>query len=368
MQVGIDGGAPTSNGPTLGDTVAVETPGTAAQTVVYTPTSVDSGTVNLTTITSLITLASIESLTVNGDENNDVFSVVGTAGADSFAATPGPTTDSGTMQVNNLLGVTYQNLGATGSVTANGNGGTDAITVNGTNENDTFTVAPTTGAVTLNTDLPVKTTAIAGLVLNGNDGDDIFTLNAGLPYTTTLINGGNPSASDTLNLSGATAAVAVTLANSVLATDTTVTGFGGTVSLTGVEVANLALNSKTLSVAGSAGNDAITYTPTGAAAGTFQDAGLNTLFNFSGATGAAAGFTVTGAAGTSNALIVDGTSSADAITLAGNASTNSATVTNGGLQPVTIGANIPEPHGQWLGRQQYVDRQFQAGNPIPMPD
>ena len=161
----------------------------------------------------------------------------------------------------------------------------------------------------------------------------------------------------------------VNLANSTVSPTTAITGYNSgaiaPINLASIGVANLALGGKVLTANGQAGNDAITYTPTGALAGTFQDAGLSTVFNFSGATGAASGFTVTGAAGTSNALIVDGTSSADAITLAGNASANSATVTNAGLQPVTIGADIPNLTVNGLGGSNTLTVNFSAGNPIP---
>ena len=231
----VDGGPPSAHGGTLGDTVAVETTGTAAQTVAYTPTGVNAGSVALSTITSSVTLVNVENLTVNGNENNDLFSVIGTAGADSIVATPGPTTDSGKFQVNNLLGVTYQDLGSTGTVTANGAAGTDTLVVNGTPANDTFNVAGTTGTVTLNANLPILQTAVENLVLHGFDGDDSFNLHATLPYTTTTVDGGNPTASDITNLTGATGAVTVNLADSTLAvpTNTTITGYGGTVTLTG---------------------------------------------------------------------------------------------------------------------------------------
>ena len=39
-----------------------------------------------------------------------------------------------------------------------------------------------------------------------------------------------------------------------------------------------------LTAVGTAENDALTYTPTGTSAGTFQDAGLNTVFNFTNQT------------------------------------------------------------------------------------
>ena len=63
------------------------------------------------------------------------------------------------------------------------------------------------------------------------------------------------------------------------------TGYGGTVTLIGVEVANLDATSFPLKAVGTADDDTLTYTPTLANAGTFQNADLNTVFNFTNVTG-----------------------------------------------------------------------------------
>ena len=62
--------------------------------------------------------------------------------------------------------------------------------------------------------------------------------------------------------------VTVKLADSTIPTNTTITGYGGTVTLIGIDTANLDATGNALTVAGTARNDTITYTPTGAAAGT----------------------------------------------------------------------------------------------------
>jgi len=108
-------------------------------------------------------------------------------------------------------------------------------------------------------------------------------LTVGAGFTTTTLDGGDPSGRDTANLAGASGLVTVNLANSTLSTNTTITGYGGpvsTVTLIGDEVANLNANSGGLTINGTAQPDALTYTPTGASAGTVTSAGLNTVFNF----------------------------------------------------------------------------------------
>src|SRR5207249_4942038 len=80
VQVTIDGGTATN-----GDTLRVETPDTAprvAETVLYTPTGINSGTLNITSLTSLVTLSQIENLSYVGDNtiagqplDNDILTV-----------------------------------------------------------------------------------------------------------------------------------------------------------------------------------------------------------------------------------------------------------------------------------------------------
>ncbi len=137
-------------------------------------------------------------------------------------------------------------------------------------------MAAATGAVTLNTQLTVSTPGVANLALNGLGGNDTFVLHGSLPYAATTVSGDS-----IMNLTGATGPVTVNLADSTVPTNTTITGYGGTVTLIGVDVANLDANNNSMSVVGTSQNDTITYTPSGAAAGSFQNAGLNTVFNVS---------------------------------------------------------------------------------------
>ena len=77
VQVTINGGAPQTLGGRLGDTFSLETPdgATAAQTVAYTPTGPNSGTLNDSTLASLITLTDIEQVFYNGGANGDALHV-----------------------------------------------------------------------------------------------------------------------------------------------------------------------------------------------------------------------------------------------------------------------------------------------------
>src|SRR5262249_41408660 len=160
--------------------------------------------------------------------------------------TPGAAIDAGHVDITSNLSpvsatpLDYSNLGVGGNVTmANQGGGrADAFIYNGTAANDTFGVTAA-GVVTLTNgatglaQLPVNTPGVIRLVLNGLEGDDTFNVAAGIPFTSTTINGGDPSASDVLNLTGDGTAIAVTLGGATQ----TVTGGGlGTVNISGVEI------------------------------------------------------------------------------------------------------------------------------------
>ena len=101
--------------------------------------------------------------------------------------------------------------------------GRTRLELNGTDNSDVFDVnfpadqiqifdqASSLVTVALNTG------GINALELRGLNGDDTFNLFGRLPYLGgTLVNGGDPSGSDIVNLSGATGSVTVNLADSTL--------------------------------------------------------------------------------------------------------------------------------------------------------
>ena len=291
----VNGGDPTTGSDTL---VAN---GTAAKDLInYKPTSPNAGSI---TGAGPVTIAftTVENVAINGQGGGDVLTYTSPANAFGSALqyTPGATPDAGTITGSQIGGtplvpLAFTNLGVAGSVafaTANA-GASDTLTVNGTTASDIFNVTGATGTVQivtpggLPTTVPITTAAVSNLILQGLDGDDVFNLTGTLPYATTLVDGGNPSASDTVVLSTAAAAapIVVTVANATASppTLTTVTGYGGTVSLTGIEKANLNATGagSTLKVNGTPNDDKFTYQPTSATGGNLSLAGLNTAFSF----------------------------------------------------------------------------------------
>ncbi|HVX13123.1 MAG TPA: DUF4214 domain-containing protein [Pirellulales bacterium] len=339
----VNGGGPT----VAGDTLIVNGT-TGADTMVYTPSAVDSTGGGVTGAGPVpVTFTAVSQLNINGQGGGDSLSIVSPAGADTIKLTPGATFDSGSLTDSNatlgtLVPVAFSHLGTGGSLKLSDTGGAaaDSLTYNGTAGNNTFdVVAAAGGTVTLNGQLPVTTPGVANLTLNGAASTDQFNLAGTLPYTTTTLVG-NSAGGDVASLTGASGAVAVNLANSaaIPPTNTTITGYGGTVTLIGVDVANLDAGGNALTANGSALNDVLTYTPSGPQSGTFTNAGLNTTFNF---TNVAGPFTVTGGGGTANQVNVDGTGGRDLIGIREDIRTVSVTdASNTLLAPVVLGSGV----------------------------
>ncbi|MCY2927699.1 MAG: hypothetical protein NT031_20105, partial [Planctomycetota bacterium] len=229
----VNGGDPTAS-----DTLIVN--GTAATTVVDTALGTITGAGLLP-----ITYTTVEHLTVNTGASTTL-SVTGSA---TYAVTPGLASDAGTVQTATLP-IAFVGLGAGETLSLTGTAGADALVVNGTDANDAFTLAATTGDVTLTGRATVTTTGIESLTLNGLDGDDTFTVTGAQPYTSILLAGGDPSASDVVNLTGDGANdLTVNTLGNANGVNPTVTGGGlGTVTLSGDEVVNLNAAGRALTV------------------------------------------------------------------------------------------------------------------------
>jgi hypothetical protein len=284
VNVTIDGGPPSAGEPSGADRVVVETPGAAAETALYAPTASDGGTLDITNLSSLVTLIRIEELLYDGEADNDSLTTTALGGPDTIIHTPGANDQAGTFQVNALLPISYQNMGSAGILTADGLGGPDTLIYNGTAANDAFVVG-TAGQVNLNSRLAVNTASIDVLTLEGLAGDDAFTLVPAIsasPYATINFNGGSQAsaAGDKTNLIGTAGADIVHVSGQV------VTSAGKVVASSGVEEINLDLLGDTdeLIYDGVSGvSEAINVISSGiAGGGQFSVPGV-TLVNFNGA-------------------------------------------------------------------------------------
>jgi hypothetical protein len=236
VDVTINGGAPAADT----DTLIVQTPGNDPgtlgldpETVTYTPTAFDSGTLDLSSLSSLVTINTTEVVIYDGQGDNDSLTIVGTIDPDIIVHTPGVNDQAGTFQVNSLLALSYQNLGSDGSLTADGGVGTDTLVYNGTAANDSFTIG-NAGEVTLNSRLVLNTTIVEVLTLEGLDGDDTFTLVPAISdsvYSTINLNGGGQASAtgDRVFLIGTAGADNILISGQVVSLG------GKTINGTGIE-------------------------------------------------------------------------------------------------------------------------------------
>ncbi len=294
------------NDPTASDTLIVN--GTSGQDDIdYRPDTLGSGSVNVNS-NPTINFTTIESLVIDGQGGNDQLAYIapGNDGdGNNLTLTSSVVSDTSTITGHEVGGdqltpLTFQHVGDGASIEfSNANEGrSDSLDVYGSAAADQFNLDPDDGGSldvyrldepgNVRVMIEVLTPSISTLALHAADGDDQFNVvcmennNVALPYDNLIIDGGNPSASDIVNLINPSGPVTVNLGNTALSTDTTITGFGGTITLQGDEVVNLSLNGQTLTVNGTSQPENVSYTPTGTLAGTFSVAGLNTVFNFSG--------------------------------------------------------------------------------------
>ena len=311
---------------------------TATETFEYQPSGTDGGTL-LTTGRPNVTFDEIEAVTIDGrsDLNDDTLILRTEAGFDVVTLAPGANVDSGVFHINATAGseappsLTFRALGQDSFIELlSGAGGSreDAFEYRGTGVTDTFNVTPANGGtINLNIRKEVRASGINSLSLQGLEGDDIFNLTGALPFTNTVIDGGSPSASDVVNLTAATGAVTIDLAA------LTVTGYGGTVSLIGVETLNATAGANTVTVLGTAGPDDLSVTPTSSTAATMRLAGLNLVVNTSNT--AALNIELLGGG---DHLTVNGTQNSETLTV--NSTTVVATTT--GFKTVTYSAATTE--------------------------
>ncbi len=158
VDVTIAGGAPAAPTGDQGDVFEMETPGT--QTVIFTPTGIDSATLNDTTNSSLVTLdnftlvigpftyvsspGGIETIVYDGEAGGDTLTINGTTLNDATVVNP---TGNGSGRFRSDGSPTFDFTGATAVTATGGASGFDSLTVEGTPGADTVTSAA--GSVTL---------------------------------------------------------------------------------------------------------------------------------------------------------------------------------------------------------------------------
>ena len=371
---------PTSGATSAGDILIVNGTG-GADTVGINPTGPYAGNVTINSLPQ-VNFTAIEQLEFNAQGQdligNDTitYTTPGSNYLTPITFTPGFDQTSGSFEGGMTTGpflVSYSDV-FTGTLSFAHAGGSEAVplTVLGTSGGgNVFQVSATTGTVQIldpgtgvARTIPILTPGISQLTLDSVGANNVFNVAGSIPFTSGLYLDGDA----TVNLTGATGAVTVNLGNSTLSTNTTITGYGGTVTLVGIDTANLNANGNTVAVVGTTGADQIAVTPTAAASatiqaysgGTAQNAQGGTLasltplgpvFNATNVSTATGGFTINGNGG-SDHLFVEGTQNADAIDVNDTASGPNAVLV-AGLLAVNYNAALPSIEVDSLGQPHY---------------
>src|SRR5207247_2100223 len=136
----------------------------------------------------------------------------------------GTITSHGFSPETSLVTFQFADLGVSGSLAINGGnpGGSpaDSLELRGTEENDHFTVTSSRQLRIFKSEpggqpartVPITTSNITEVTLEGLGGDDTFDVPGNQPYALLVIDGGDPSASDVVNFTAS-----ATVANLVTA-------------------------------------------------------------------------------------------------------------------------------------------------------
>ncbi len=229
--------------------------------------TVGSGAVQVTGA-PVVNFVTTESLIIDGLGGTDPLTVTSPAGGHRVTVTPGSNQDSGTI-VSQAFGtgtasvpLKYQHIGATAPITLAGTG--DIVEFNGTANSDNFAITGTTIQITNATAGFVTNlfnlTNISLLEARGHDGDDTFNVIGSLAamINGVVIDGGNPSASDLLNVTAAGGAVTQDYGSA------TINEVGSSpIAYIGVEMIALNAANANVTVLGTVGDDSFAVQPTG---------------------------------------------------------------------------------------------------------
>lgn len=306
------------NDPTASDTLLVN--GTAgADTIGFLPVSAGAGKVTITGMPT-VNFATIEDVRINGNGGGDTLTVTSPAGAQNITYTPGNTVDSGSVQIDSLVSMDFQQLGNTGAIIFADISGNrvDSLAVEGTSANDTFIFD--NGSVSINGQLAPAMPGVANLTLKGLEGQDTYFVNGSGPFTSLTLQGGGPGDGDIANLTGSGLAAA----NVTLGGASVITGANlGTVNLPGIATANLTNGAAAINVSGTGTGESFQVTPTGANTATIGITGYGTTLNTTNA----------------GALTLIPLGGVDSVTVHGNVANNTVAIGLGATTTVAIDAN-----------------------------
>jgi len=341
----VDGGAPVA-----GSDTTVISGSAGADTIQVTVTGSDAATITGAGPVS-ITLSTMENLHLNGQGGADSLRWVSPPGADIVRFVPGGLDSAGSITAaastgGPLLPISFSNIPVTGAAAnlifdnAGGGPAPDWLTIVGTAASDLVQV--TSGGVVSIRSLQnallspiVAAPGVSQLNLETLAGDDQISVPGNHPYTSLIVDAGDPdSGSDTIIYTSTGPAI-VDLGLSTIDDD----GVNPPADVTwsGVEQIVISGAGFGLTLAGTAVDDVITYIPQGPNSGQLQANSVLPVVRFSGVSGLA----VSALAGTGDVVVVHGTSNHDVITV--DSPTRTVTVTNAigtVLQPIVLNADV----------------------------
>jgi len=309
-------------GPSLSDVLTVEDRAGAERTLEVHPTAPDAGSVSIGPPDAVVDFESTESLVVDGMGGGDELRLVTPSGEQQVRLTPGATDDAASLQLAGLVPMRFLRLGAGRLRIVDTDGGrADTLTYDGLVGADVFQTIGEPNSVTLNSRIPLLPDAATNLVLNGLDGDDRFAVTGPLPFATTRTDGSGPDRADSLDITGPSGPVTADIGAGTL------TGYGGTIGFPGIEQIATDAGGQQLTQVGRTADDALCYDPMsprsgrayvvgapgGGSAATVcspDQRGTNVLHTFTDVARL-----VFDPAGGSDQVIVNGTTSADLVTL-----------------------------------------------------
>ncbi|MDA1055059.1 MAG: dockerin type I domain-containing protein [Planctomycetota bacterium] len=219
---------------------------------------------------------------------------------------PGAAVDAGTL-LTSRVPISFDGYGPGDTIDLTGTAATtDVLILNGTSGDDGLTVQAG-GDILLAGRATLNPTNLEDLTLKGAGGDDNFNVSGGHLYTTIDVQGGGAD-DDTLDLDTASGNIVLAL------TTSTVTGFGGDITYSGIHLLDVDANSNEFDLVGRTSSETITVTPTGANSATIETNAVDPRIELSAATD----LDVDLGAGGEDRLIVVGTSAVDTITADGD--------------------------------------------------
>ncbi|MFO0819097.1 MAG: dockerin type I domain-containing protein [Pirellulales bacterium] len=298
------------NDPTASDTTVVNV---TADTI-FAPTSSSAATLTVTGFAP-INLVTMEGVTIGGGDAGVNLTVRTPVGVHTTTLTPGNTADSGDVQVESLMPMSFTNLGAGSlvlddveSAAINDLAADDQFVYLGTDNDDFLLIDSTTGLVLLNAQIQVFAGDGQFLAVRGGNGSDVINQIGGDAYLLVDIEGDNPDDGDSLSMLTPTGAITINLENS------SIVGFNGALGATfyrGLQDVNISALGQTLTVRATSSSDTLEVTPTGADAGFVQNNDEDPVVSY---TGVAANTLFVDLSTGDDKLIVHGSAAANDIT------------------------------------------------------